>query len=51
MKKYQLNEDIVFTAKKGVFALWNLKNGEQYQIYDQKYLDRIYDFIRIPVRH
>ncbi|MBH3391744.1 hypothetical protein I5S62_21840 [Pseudomonas putida] len=43
MKKFQLNEDIVFTAKKDVFALWNLKNGEQYQIYDQKYLDRIYE--------
>ncbi|HGM6312384.1 MAG: SagB/ThcOx family dehydrogenase [Pseudomonas putida] len=43
MKKFQLNEDIVFTAKKGLFALWNLKNGEQYQIYDQKYLDRIYE--------
>ena len=40
---YKLNEDIVFTVKKGVFALWNLTNGEQYQIYDTKYLDRIHE--------
>ncbi|HEN8707723.1 MULTISPECIES: SagB/ThcOx family dehydrogenase [Pseudomonas] len=43
MKKYKINEDVIFTIKKGVFALWNLTNGEQYQIYDHKYLDRIYE--------
>ena len=43
MNNYKLNEDIVFTVKKGVFALWNLTNGEQYQIYDTKYLDRIHE--------
>ncbi|WP_409280247.1 SagB/ThcOx family dehydrogenase [Pseudomonas sp. KCJK8751] len=43
MNNYKLNEDIVLTVKKGVFALWNLSNGEQYQIFDTKYLDRIHE--------
>lgn len=48
MENHKLNEDILFTVREGVFALWNLKNGAQYQIYDLKYLDRIYELTTSP---
>lgn len=37
------NEDLVITFAEGVVGLWNLRSGEQFEIYEQRFVERIYE--------
>ncbi|MDY7559102.1 SagB/ThcOx family dehydrogenase [Pseudomonas sp. 10B1] len=43
MREFVISEEIVITLNDGVFGLWNLNTGEQYEIFEKTYLDRIFE--------
>lgn len=43
MNSITINEDIIFTVRSGKFLVWNLRSGEQYEIFEKRYLDRLYE--------
>lgn len=43
MPYFAVNENITITLYEGVFGLWNLETGEQYEIFEKRYLDRIFE--------
>lgn len=43
MNAFKVNENITITLSEGIFGLWNLESGEQYEIFDRRYLDRIFE--------
>lgn len=43
MKQYKVNENCIVTFSKGKFVAWNLDTGEQYEIFERRFLDRIYE--------
>jgi len=40
---FKVNENLTITLNEGVFGLWNLETGEQYEIFERRYLDRIFE--------
>lgn len=42
MIEFTINEEIIITLSHGTFGLWNISTGEQYEIYEQRFLDRIF---------
>ncbi|WP_449106259.1 hypothetical protein [Pseudomonas mohnii] len=43
MSEFKVNENLTITLNEGIFGLWNLETGEQYEIFDRRYLDRIFE--------
>jgi SagB-type dehydrogenase family enzyme len=43
MSEFNVNENLTITLNEGVFGLWNLATGEQYEIFERRYLDRIFE--------
>jgi len=43
MSEFKVNENLTITLNEGVFGLWNLETGEQYEIFERRYLDRIFE--------
>lgn len=41
MENYKVNENTIFTVSNGKLLAWNLDTGEQYEIYENRYLERI----------
>lgn len=43
MNHLKVNENLTITITDGVFGLWNLETGEQYEIFERRFLDRIFE--------
>lgn len=43
MNYFKVNENLTITLDEGIFGLWNLETGEQYEIFERRYLDRIFE--------
>jgi SagB-type dehydrogenase family enzyme len=43
MVYFKINENLTITINEGIFGLWNLDTGEQYEIFERRYLDRIFE--------
>lgn len=43
MQTYDIDDNVVITMADNSFVLWNLTTGDQYQIVDRRYLDRLYE--------
>ena len=43
MTYFKVNENLTITLNEGIFGLWNLETGEQYEIFERRYLDRIFE--------
>ncbi|WP_223503153.1 SagB/ThcOx family dehydrogenase [Pseudomonas sp. BF-R-24] len=43
MKNFKVNENLTITLNDGIFGLWNLQSGEQYEIFERRFFDRIFE--------
>lgn len=43
MKTYEVNENCIITISQGKVVVWNLDTGEQYELFERCFLDRIYE--------
>lgn len=43
MNNFKINENLTITLNDGIFGLWNLQSGEQYEIFERRYLDRVFE--------